>query len=321
MAVFKIQGIVAVLFLIFSQKCKKMIFQKTMSSRESWYLSEAKTLQKAAVKWKELAKIDGKLMSKWVDNENGKCHKIITQDQFPVNENAIEVEKFLDEEYSKSMNTVQYKPVSYLPSDTFLQLGLFAKEDIPKGSVIEGVAGFLAEIGDDEIVNGYNDVSILYSRLRNTQWMMLGPVSFINAACKSNVEYRQKNKIVYCIATKDISMDQELTVFYHRHYFGLFNAEYLCPFKTEHGDPFPYISKSFSSILNSVCLMYPSIVLLTDVSHKQIKFPQKRKMVARVCNDFKHNQKTIEGLKVIEESLRRANKYDVQKDAFSEKHV
>ena len=218
-----------------------MIFQKNMSSRESWYPSEAKTLQKAAVKWKELAKIDGKLTSKWVDNENGKCHKIITQDQFPVNKNAIEVEKFLDEEYSKSMNTVQYKPVSYLPSDTFLQLGLFAKEDIPKGSVIEGVAGFLAEIGDDEIVNGYNDVSILYSRLRNTQWMMLGPVSFINAACKSNVEYRQKNKIVYCIATKDISMDQELTVFYHRHYFGLFNAECLCPFKTEHGDLFPVI--------------------------------------------------------------------------------
>ena len=53
-----------------------------MSSRESWYLSEAKTLQKAAVKWKELAKIDGKLRSKWVDNENGKCHKIVTQDQF-----------------------------------------------------------------------------------------------------------------------------------------------------------------------------------------------------------------------------------------------
>ena len=58
--------------------------------------------------------------------------------------------------------------------------------------------------------------------------------------------------------------------------------------------------------------MYPSIVLLTDMSHKQNNFSQKRKMVARVCNDFKPNQKTIEGLKVIEESLRRANKYDVQ---------
>ena len=137
-----------------------------------------------------------------------------SQDQFPVNESAIEVEKFPDGEYSKSMNSVQYRPVSYLPSDSFLQLGLFAKEDIPKGSVIEGVAGFLAEIGDDEVLNGYNDVSILYSRMRNTQWMILGPVSFINAACKSNVEYRQKNKIVYCIATKDVSMDQELTVFF-----------------------------------------------------------------------------------------------------------
>ena len=58
--------------------------------------------------------------------------------------------------------------------------------------------------------------------------------------------------------------------------------------------------------------MYPSIVLLTDMSQKQNNFPQKRKMVAPICNGFKPNQKTIEGLKVIEKSLRRANKYDVQ---------
>ena len=50
--------------------------------------------------------------------------------------------------------------VGYLPFDSFLQLGLFAQEDITKGSVIQGVAGFLAKIVDDEVVNGYNGVSI-----------------------------------------------------------------------------------------------------------------------------------------------------------------
>ena len=75
--------------------------------------------------------------------------------------------------------------------------------------------------------------------MRDEQWLMLGPISFVNSSCRSNVEYRQKGGLVVCIATKKISTDDELTVFYNRRYFGKFNINCLCPYKSEHSDPCP----------------------------------------------------------------------------------
>ena len=146
---------------------------------------------------------------------------------------------FLDGEYGKSMLSVDYKKVSYIPSENFAQIGLFAKNDIAKGLPLNGVIGFLAETLDHEIVEGFNDVSILYSSYKNSQWMMLGPISFINASCKPNVEYKQCGKIVLCVAKRDIRAGEELSVFYNRHFFGRFNIDCLCPHKIEHGDPCP----------------------------------------------------------------------------------
>ena len=120
---------------------------------------------------------------------------------------------------------------------------MFAENDITKGSIIEGVVGVLAEIRDDEVIAGLNDVSILCSRLRDMQWL----ISFVNASCKSNIEYRQKGRIVYCFTIKDISMGQELTVFYYRQFFGMFNVDCLCPHKSEQGDPFPTAPKAAKS--------------------------------------------------------------------------
>ena len=190
-----------------------------------------------------LAKIDEKLTDRWIDCEDKKSHKILMI-CCRQNEVKFEVSRFLGNEYCKSLESVSYEPVSYLPSDSFLQLGMFAKNDITKGSIIEGVVGVLAEIRDDEVIAGLNDVSILCSRLRDMQWLLLGPISFVNASCKSNIEYRQKGRIVYCVAIKDISMGQEITVFYYRHFFGMFNVDCLCPHKSEHGDPFPTAPKA-----------------------------------------------------------------------------
>ena len=66
--------------------------------------------------------------------------------------------KFLDDEYGKSMLSVEYKTVSYLPNEDYVQLGLYTKSDIQKGEVVNGVIGFLAEITDAEIIPGFNDV-------------------------------------------------------------------------------------------------------------------------------------------------------------------
>ena len=211
---------------------------------ENLYQTTGRNFSKLALTWKMLAKIDAKLTDRWIDCEDKKSQKIFVDDLLPENEVKFEVSRFLGNEYCKSLESVSYEPVSYLPSDSFLQLGMFAKNDITKGSIIEGVVGVLAEIRDDEVIAGLNDVSILCSRLRDMQWLMLGPISFVNASCKSNIEYRQKGRIVYCVAIKDFSMGQELTVFYYRHFFGMFNVDCLCPHKSEHGDPFPTAPKA-----------------------------------------------------------------------------
>ena len=97
------------------------------------------------------------------------------------------------------MLSVIYKTVSYLPSDSYQQLGLFAKAEILKGSIVKGVIGFLAEIKENEVVEGFNDMSVIYSKLKGIQWIMLGPISFINASCNAIVEYKQIGKIVCCV--------------------------------------------------------------------------------------------------------------------------
>ena len=166
-------------------------------------------------------------------------HKIALDDEPHENDDMIVLHGFLDGEYGKSMLSVDYQPVSYLRSVSYQQVGLFAKIEFTKGSVINGVIGFLAEIEENEIVEDYNDVSIIYSKLKGVQWLMIGPISFVNASCRANVEYKHKGRLIYCTAIRDIKVGEELTVFYSRHFFGNFNKDCLCQYKSEHGNPFP----------------------------------------------------------------------------------
>ena len=68
---------------------------------------------------------------------------------------------------------------------------------------------------------------------------MLGPISFVNAACRANVEYKRIRKLICCMAKRDIVVGEELTVFYSKYFFESFNENCSCPFKSEHGDPWP----------------------------------------------------------------------------------
>ena len=204
-----------------------------------FYLSASKNFAKSQISWRHQAKLDSLLTNQWLDKDGIHSHKVVVEEQLQENSGINDLHGFLDGEYGKSMLSVDYKKVSYIPSENFAQIGLFAKNDIAKGLPLNGVIGFLAEILDHEIVEGFNDVSILYSSYKNSQWMMLGPIFFINASCKPNVEYTQCGKIVLCVAKRDIRAGEELSVFYNRHFFGRFNIDCLCPHKIEHGDPCP----------------------------------------------------------------------------------
>ena len=176
----------------------------------------------------------------WIDEGCVRSHKLAEVNRnVNVRAEVVLLHDFLDGEYAKSKVSIECKTVSYLPSENYQQFGLFAKTELPKGSVINAVIGLLADINDNEIVAGVNDVSILCSQNKDLQWIKLGPIAFVNGACKANVEYRPKGKLVFFVALKDINVGEEPAVFYFRHYFGRFNESCLCPHITLHGDPCP----------------------------------------------------------------------------------
>ena len=94
-----------------------------------------------------------------------------------------------------------------------------------------------------EIREGVNDFSIIKSGRLNKTWLMLGPISFVNASCDANIEYSWKGFSIQAVVKRDIVVGEELSVFYDKHFFGEFNVDCLCPFIEKHGNPFPEISK------------------------------------------------------------------------------
>ena len=167
-----------------------------------FYHSSGRALSNLTLKWKDLAKIVSSLTSKLVDSSALSSHKIDVEGCLVGNEDKNFVHGFLDGEYGKSMMSVDYKKVSYLPSGSFDQIGLFAKSEIKKGAFVYRIIGVLAELVESEIIAGFNDVSVMYSKLRNVQWLLLGHISFVKASCRPNVENHQKGKVVYCVALK-----------------------------------------------------------------------------------------------------------------------
>ena len=90
---------------------------------EDLYQTTGRNFSKLALIWKMLAKIDAKLTDRWIDCEGKKSHKIFVDDLLPENEVNFEVSRFLGNEYCKSLESVSYELVSYLPSDSFFAAG------------------------------------------------------------------------------------------------------------------------------------------------------------------------------------------------------
>ena len=152
-----------------------------------------------------------------------------------------DVEKSPDCEYGKSLRWVTYSLVRYLHTENFSQIGLFAKNDIKINTEIPGVIGYLISIPEDDILEGYNDFSIVQSSRVGVQWLMLGPISFINASCKPNVAYVNVKNNMVCVPLRQIKEREELTNSYQNHFFGPNNEFCWCPYKSMHGNPFPEV--------------------------------------------------------------------------------
>ena len=130
-----------------------------------------------------------------------------------------DVEAFLDSEYGKSLKLIRYSCVDYLKDIRFSQLGVFAKCDINSKLEIPGLIGYLVDIKEHEINPGFNDFSVIESWV-GVQWLMLGPISFVNASCRPNVAYVNVKNLMVCVPLREIKAGEELTISYQNPFFG-----------------------------------------------------------------------------------------------------
>ena len=72
-----------------------------------------------------------------------------------------------------------------------------------------------------------------------TQWLMLGPISFVNHLCIPNIRFDRIRSVMKCISVREIKEGDEILVMYDRNYFGLFNVDCCCPYRSLHQNPCP----------------------------------------------------------------------------------
>ena len=205
------------------------------------YLPVAQQLVKLPITWSELAFIDAKLTKKWVNFGEIEAHNVcLTLEYMP--DYRKDVEAFLDSEYGKILKLIRYSCVNYLKDVCFSQLGVFAKCDVKSKLEIPGLIGYLVDIKEDEIIPGFNDFSVIESSRVGVQWLMLGPISFVNASCRPNVAYVNVKNLMVCVPLREIKAGEELTISYQNHFFGQNNEFCICPYKSLHGNPFPELA-------------------------------------------------------------------------------
>ena len=153
-----------------------------MSFADCLSVMDDSSLKSLSLSWRSLAVIDGEIVEKCLNSDGVKAHKIDVAAEYRHPENGSDaVQRFLEREYQKSFQVVKFQSVSYLPSDSFSQIGLFASSDIKSTSFIPGVSGFLSLLPDEEHLVNVNDFSLIAtSRKIGETYLMLGPISFLN---------------------------------------------------------------------------------------------------------------------------------------------
>ena len=167
------------------------------------YLSVAKQFDNFSLLCQDVAPIDKRLTEKWVNSDNILSHSV-RLDTIQENDHRKDVESFLDAEYGKGLRSVSFERLNYLENSFHTPLNLFAKIDITNREEVPGIIGFLLEIEPEEVIEGFNDFSIITSSRIGVEWMMLGPISFINASCKPNVAYVKVRKLMVCVPFREI---------------------------------------------------------------------------------------------------------------------
>lgn len=91
------------------------------------------------------------------------------------------------------------------------------------------MAGQCFKIEPEYIREEINYFSIVNKTNSQTNFVMLGPLAYVNHKCQPNAEFWSKTKTLICVKTiSSINAGNEILVNYGNHYFGPDNISCLC---------------------------------------------------------------------------------------------
>ena len=194
--------------------------------------------------WEELAFVDALITHELIDSPSITSHKVFTPIVIPNVQESL-LYRDLENDYSWCLGRFEFRPFrKNFKSDTrsFTSFGLFAKTDLKSGERLSDVIGFLAYLPNSSVIPGVNDFSNISGHFSGSKNMlMLGPISFVNASCRSNTQYvyNRKRKVMELMTLEDIPLGTEITVDYGPSFFGN-NREFCeCPFDELHSRQLP----------------------------------------------------------------------------------
>lgn len=187
--------------------------------------------------WPELAISDGAVTSDLFDCDGVITHKVIVK---PCIEAALpnkyQLYTPLMFSYLAALLHVDIRPIeNVFTRDKFTSFGCFAKELLPRNSMVPGLVGFLADFPIDE-QDSCNEFSVYGGR--KGEKLMLAGLSFVNSSCKPNCEcvpdLKNNRMYIRVLGKSDIPAGTELTIRYNRGYFGDDNRGCECPYHEHH---------------------------------------------------------------------------------------
>ena len=194
--------------------------------------------------WEELAFVDALITYELIDSPSITSHKVFTPIVIPNVQESL-LYRYLKNDYSWCLDRFEFRPFQMnYKSDarSFTSFGLFAKTDLKSGERLSDVRGFLAYLPNSSVIPGVNDFSNISGHFSGSKNMlMLGPISFVNASCRSNTQYvyNRKRKVMELMTLEDIPLGTEITVDYGPTFFGK-NREFCeCPFDELHSRQLP----------------------------------------------------------------------------------
>lgn len=96
-----------------------------------------------------------------------------------------------------------------------------------KSTVIQSFGAQCYKIEPTYIKEDINDFSIIFKN--KTNYMLLGPLAYINHSCKPNAKFKCKSKNFICVETiSPIEAQNEIVINYGENYFDANNVNCKC---------------------------------------------------------------------------------------------